>query len=132
MEETIALLYYFLSTTKTFTPMKFFVTYQMPHAGLDAWMKLPEEERKAQEEKMKSDWDAWMEANKSSILESAGVGKPKRVTETGIEDSRNDIMMYSFVEAESHAAAAELFTSHPHFGIPGASIEVMFVNKAIN
>lgn len=112
--------------------MKFFVTYQMPHTGLDAWMKLPEEERKAQETQMKSDWDAWMEAHKSSITESVGVGKPKRITENGVEDSRNDLMMYSFVEAESHEAAAELFKGHPHFGIPGAWIEVMSVTKDIN
>lgn len=111
--------------------MKFFVTYQMPHTGLDAWMQLPEEERKAQEVKMQSDWNAWMVAHSEVITETAGVGKPKRVTALGVEDSRNDIMMYSFVEAESQEAAAELFKNHPHFGIPGGWIEVMSVNKAI-
>ena len=111
--------------------MKFFVTYQMPHTGLDEWMKLPEEERKTQEVQMQSDWNAWMEAHKTSITESAGVGKPKRITATGVEDSRNDIMMYSFIEAESLEAAADMFKDHPHFGIPGGWIEVMAVNKAI-
>ncbi len=112
--------------------MKFFVTYQMPHTGLDEWMKLPEDERKAQEQQMQSEWNAWMEENKASLIETAGVGKPKRVTATGIEDSRNDIMMYSFVEAESLDAAADMFKSHPHFGIPGGWIEVMSVNKDIS
>ena len=28
---------------------EFFVTYQMPHAGLDEWMKKPEVERKAED-----------------------------------------------------------------------------------
>lgn len=111
--------------------MKYFVTYQMPHTGLDTWMQLPEAERKAQEQEMESAWNAWMAAHKESIIESAGIGKPKRITSAGIEDSRNDIMMYSFVEAESLEAAAELFKDHPHFGIPGAWIEVMAVNKAI-
>ncbi len=104
----------------------------MAHTGLDEWMKLPEDERKAHEVQMQSDWNAWMEAHKASITESAGVGKPKRITVSGVEDSRNDIMMYSFVEAESLEAAAELFKDHPHFGIPGGWIEVMSVNKAIS
>ncbi len=112
--------------------MKFFVTYQMPHSGLDAWMQLPEAERKAQELEMQSTWNAWMEAHKADIVETAGVGKPKRITSAGVEDARNDLMMYSFVEAESVEAAAEMFKDHPHFGIPGAWIEVMNVNKNIS
>jgi len=111
--------------------MRFLVTYQMPHAGLDDWMKLPEETRKQQEQQMQAEWNAWMAAHKDAIAETAGVGKPKRVTAGGVEDSRNDIMMYSFVEAESHEAAAKLFEGHPHFGIPGGWIEVMSVNKNI-
>ena len=111
--------------------MKFFVTYQMPHAGLDEWMKLPEETRKAQEVDMQSEWNAWMAAHKEMITETAGVGKPKRITKDGTADARNDLMMYSFVEAESLEAAAKAFEGHPHFGIPGASIEVMAVNKNI-
>jgi hypothetical protein len=111
--------------------MKFLATYQMQHTGLDEWMKLPEEERKAQEQDLQSAWNAWMEEHKSSLIESAGVGKPKRVTAAGIEDSRNDIMMYSLVEAESLEAAADMFKDHPHFNIPGAWIEVMSVNKDI-
>lgn len=111
--------------------MKYFVTYQMPHAGLDAWMQLPEDERKAQEQQMQSDWNTWMAEHKDVITETAGVGKPKRITSAGIEDTRNDLMMYSFIEAESLEAAAELFKDHPHFGIPGGVIEVMSVNKDI-
>lgn len=111
--------------------MKFFVTYQMPHTGLDEWMKLPEADRKAQEVQMQSDWTTWMAEHAVSITETAGVGKPKRITPKGIEDSRNDLMMYSFVEAESLDAAAALFKNHPHFGIPGGWIEVMPVSKSI-
>jgi hypothetical protein len=112
--------------------MKFFVTYQMPHAGLDEWMKVPEGERKAMEQEMEARWNAWMSDHASSVLESAGVGKPTRVTAEGVEDARNDIMMYSFVEAESHEAAVEMFKDHPHFGIPGGWIEVMSVNPNIS
>lgn len=108
--------------------MKFFVTYQMPHEGLDAWLKLPETERKEADEKMQAEWNTWMAAHKDSITETAGIGKPKRISADGVVDSRNDIMMYSFIEAESLEAAAAMFKDHPHFGIPGAWIEVMSVN----
>ena len=81
---------------------------------------------------MQNEWNAWMAAHKDAITETAGVGKPKRVTSDGVEDARNDLMMYSFVEAESIEAAAEMFKGHPHFGIPGAAIEVMSVNKDIS
>jgi hypothetical protein len=111
--------------------MKFFVTYQMPHSGLDEWMQLPEEARKAQEDQMKAEWDAWIAEHKDAIVETVGVGRPKRITKDGIEDGRNDIMMYSFVEAESHEAAADMFKDHPHFGIPGGWIEVMSANNPI-
>lgn len=109
--------------------MKFFVTYQMPHGGMDEWMQMPEEERKAGEVEMQNQWNAWMETHKGALLESAGVGKPKRITKDGVEDARNDIMMYSFVEAESLDAAVEMFKDHPHFGIPGGWIEVMSANR---
>lgn len=112
--------------------MKFFVTYQMPHTGLDEWMKLPEAERKAQEQQMQNEWNAWMASHKDVITETAGVGKPKRVTKGSAEDTRNDLMMYSFIEAESLEKAADMFKDHPHFGIPGAWIEVMSVSKEIN
>lgn len=112
--------------------MKFFVTYQMPHNGLDEWMQLAEDERKAQELQMQSEWNTWMAEHTDVITETAGVGKPKRITAEGIEDARNDIMMYSFIEAESLEEAAEIFVGHPHFGIPGGWIEVMAVNKNIS
>lgn len=103
----------------------------MPHTGLDAWMQLPEATRKEQEKQMQEEWNAWMGAHANVLSDTTGVGKPKRVTSNGVEDSRNDIMMFSFVEAESLEAAADLFKGHPHFGIPGAWIEVMPMNKTI-
>lgn len=112
--------------------MKYLVTYQMPHAGLDEWLKLPEETRKQEEKSMQDEWNAWMKAHAGALTETAGVGKPKKVTAGGVEDARNDIMMYSFVEAESLEAAAAMFADHPHFGIPGGWIEVMQVNKDIS
>jgi hypothetical protein len=33
-------------------------------------------------------------------------------------------MIYAIVEGESQEAVAKLFETHPHFGIPNATIEV--------
>jgi hypothetical protein len=112
--------------------MKFFVTHQMPHQGLDAWMQLPEEERKQQELDMQAQWNDWANLHKGAILETVGVGKPKRITSEGVSDARNDLMLYMVVEAESPDAAVELFKGHPHFGIPGAYIEVMPMNESLS
>jgi len=61
-------------------------------------------------------------------LTEAG-GKTKAVTASGITDTRNDIMLYSIVEAESHEAAATAFAQHPHLTIPQSSIQVMEVRS---
>lgn len=104
---------------------KYFVLYMAPIEGLEAWQKLPESERKAEEEKMMSEWNAWMASHKNMIAETAGLGSTKRVTKAGVTDTKNNLMLYAFVNAESHQAAADLFKDHPHFGIPEATIEVM-------
>ena len=97
-----------------------------PAASLEEWLRQPEELRKVDEEKMKTEWDAWVEANKAMFTGiTAGAGKTKRVTEVSIEDVKNDVMMFSIIESESHEAVAEAFKQHPHFGIPGAWIDIM-------
>ncbi|MBY0111161.1 hypothetical protein K2Y00_04140 [Patescibacteria group bacterium] len=107
---------------------KFLVLYLMPAEGLAEWMKIDPEIRKSEEEKMKADWDAWASAHSSSLLETAGAGKTKRITPEGVQDVANNIMLYSMVEAESTEAAAQLFEGHPHLKIPGGTIEVMPTN----
>lgn len=109
--------------------MKFIAIFEMPHAKLDEWMQLPEEERKAQEQQMQGEWNRWQETHGSAIIETVGVGKPVRITADGATDTRNDIMMYTIVEAESPEAATAMFVGHPHFGIPESWIEVMPLNQ---
>jgi hypothetical protein len=103
----------------------FTVIYMAPAAGMEEWMKKPEEERKEVEAKMKADWDAWMLAHKNLVLNTIALGKTKRVSASGVEDVKNDMMLSSYVQGESAEAVAELFKDHPHFGIPGATIEIM-------
>lgn len=109
--------------------MKYLVLYMMPAAGLEEWMKLPEAERKAQEETMKAQWDAWAKEHASAIKETAGAGKTKRIDTSGTKDVKNDIMLCSIVEGDSAEAVAAMFEGHPHLAIPNSWIEVMPMNS---
>ncbi len=72
-------------------------------------------------------WGRWMTTHAAQILDAGGpLGRTKRVSPSGIEDTRNALTGYVVVEAESHEAAASLFRDHPHFAIfPGKCVEIM-------
>lgn len=108
---------------------KFLVTYLAPASIIDDWKKTEPDKRKQAEEKMQGEWKKWMsDHTKMFVDKGAGVGKTKCVTAQGTSDMRNDIMLYTVVEAESHEAAAKTFEGHPHLQIPQSSIEVMEIN----
>ena len=100
-----------------------------PVSTIEEWMKTPEAERKEAETKMKQAWDAWVETHKDTLLSTIALGKTKRVSANGIEDIKNDMMMSSYVQGESAEIVAEIFKDHPHFIIPGATIEIMEVRS---
>jgi hypothetical protein len=104
---------------------KFLVLYLAPASVIADWSKTDPDTRKVAEEKMRGDWIKWMGDHAKMITDKAVGGKTKRVSSSGTYDTKNDIMLYSFVEAESHEAAAKSFESHPHLQIPQSSIEVM-------
>jgi hypothetical protein len=103
----------------------FTVIFMAPAAAIVEWMQKPEAERKDEEAKMKADWDTWMAAHKDTVLNTIALGKTKRVSASGVEDVKNDMMLSSYAQGESAEAVAEVFKDHPHFGIPGATIEIM-------
>lgn len=106
--------------------MKYFtVLYSAPIATIDEWMKKPEADRKAEEAKMKGEWDAWLAAHKDAVLNTIALGANKRATKEGVADMRNDLMLSSYVQAESADAAAEIFKDHPHLRLSGAAIDIM-------
>lgn len=107
---------------------KFLVLYLAPVAVIEEWMKKPSEDRKAEEDKMKSAWDSWMKERGSAIQETAGAGKTTKVTKEGVAATKNDIMLFSIVEGESLETVAKTFENHPHLDIPQASIEIMPAN----
>ena len=104
---------------------KFIVLYSIPSSVMVDWAKTDPDQRKAAEEKMKAGWQQWMAAHGKMVKLTEAVGKTKRVTANGIADAKNDICLYSVIEAESHDAAVKIFKDHPHLQIPQASIEVM-------
>jgi hypothetical protein len=104
---------------------RFLVLYFVPASVMQEWSKTEPSQKKADEEKMRSEWGNWMSAHAKMIVSTDAGGKTKRVTSSGVSDTRNDIILSSVVEAESHEAAAKSFENHPHLQIPQSSIEVM-------
>ena len=104
---------------------KYLVLYLAPVHVLTAWMETPEAERKATEEKMQLEWQEWAAKHQEAIRDTAGAGKTIKITKDRVSDSRNDIMLYSIIEADSYESVSAMLENHPHLEIPEASIEVM-------
>jgi hypothetical protein len=114
--------------TMTASPkQKFLVLYLVPSSVVADWSKTDPATRQPAEQKMREEWGKWMGANGKMIISTEAGGKTKRITSNGVSDTKNDIMLCSFVEAETHEAAAKAFENHPHLQIPQSSIEVMSV-----
>jgi len=92
-----------------------------------AWNALPEAERLAKQQEGIAAWKAWAEKHQAAIVGMGGpLGKTKKVSQRGIEDTSNEMGAYMVVRADSHEAAAKLFERHPHFTIfPGESVDIM-------
>lgn len=91
------------------------------------WMALSETERRVKTQEGISAWKAWTQTHHASIIGMGGpLGKTKRISRHGVEDTGNEMSGYTLVRAPSHDAAAKLFENHPHFTIfPGDAVEVM-------
>lgn len=107
---------------------KFVVLFCLPAAAIADWMaSVDEATRKEQTEKLMQEWNEWLAAHESSVVDKGlPLGKTKRVDANGITDMKNDLNWYLVVQAESQEAAAEMFTDHPHIlQIPSAYVQVM-------
>ncbi|MGH8799411.1 MAG: hypothetical protein ACREX7_04140 [Casimicrobiaceae bacterium] len=84
---------------------KFLVLYLAPVSVIDEWKKTDAATRKPAEEKMQREWKRWVGDHGKMFADmGAGVGKTKRVAAQGTSDTKNDVMLYAIVEAESHDA----------------------------
>ena len=90
-------------------------------------MSISPSSRAAKQQQGMAAWQGWMVKNQASVIEGGGpLGKTKRVSKKGIEDTSNALAAFALVRAESHEAAAKLFENHAHFSIfPGDAIEIM-------
>lgn len=111
----------------TSTLKKFLVLYLVPTDVMAEWAKTDPATRKPAEEKMQAEWGRWMARHAEMITLTEAAGKTKAVAASGIADIKNEIMLYSIVEAETHDSAATAFANHPHLTIPQSSIQVMEV-----
>jgi hypothetical protein len=98
-----------------------------PSSARSNWNAMDEATRRERQNAGMKAWGDWMEAHRQSIVEAGGpLGKTKRASARGIEDTSNSMTGYVIVQAESHEAAARMFENHPHFTFfPGESVEIM-------
>jgi hypothetical protein len=109
---------------------RFLITYLAPTSVITEWKKTDPAQRREAETNMQAQWKKWMADNaKMFVGVGAGVGRTKLVNTGGTSDTKNDIMLYSIVQAQSHEAAAKSFEGHPHLQIPQSSIEVMEIHS---
>jgi hypothetical protein len=99
---------------------KYAVIFCVPGATMADWMQnTPEEERKAQGDKLGS----------AVVDKGVPLGKTKRVTEGGVADVKNELNFFMVIQAESHEAAAEMIKGNPHFMIPTSYVDVMEISQ---
>lgn len=79
------------------------------------------------QQKMMEEWGLWAQRYADAILDGgAPLGKTKQADRFGVSDTKNAITSYAIVQAESHEAATEMFTTNPHVTLfPNNRIEVM-------
>jgi len=106
---------------------KFMVFYSIPLATMTDWKNVDPKQREAAEKNMMQEWGKWTEAHAEMILSTEVAGKTKNVTAGTVSDTRNDIVLFSLVQGESHEAVTQEFQNHPHLQIPNSSIQVMEV-----
>ena len=100
---------------------KFLVLYKASASAFAEAMKSTPEQQKAGMDL----WMAWGKKAASSIVDmGAPLGRALRVTPSGVTPTSNDLGGYSILQAESKEALAATLKGHPHFMMPGSSIEI--------
>jgi hypothetical protein len=98
---------------------KFLVLYRSTVSAMDQMASTTPEQRKAAMEK----WMAWGASAGTSLVEwGAPLGASAVLRGS---KAPGFVGGYSIVQADSLDSAKRLFDAHPHFGTPGASIELL-------
>jgi hypothetical protein len=102
---------------------KYLALYMASSADFEKVVKesTPERQKHGMEE-----WRKWASKHQPEIVElGAPLGKTKKVTKGGVENTKNQVGGYTIVQANSHDEAATIFADSAHFMMPGSWIEVM-------
>ena len=103
---------------------KFLVLYRAPIASFDQMMQATPEQAKAGMDA----WMAWAKKAGSAIVDlGSPVGNGSSVVRTSVSAGTTKIGGYSVLQGESMKTVTKLLEDHPHFMIPGATIEVLEV-----
>jgi len=70
---------------------KFLVLYLVPASVMADWAKTDPATRQVEEQKMMAAWGKWMGEHAKMIVSADAGGKTKRVTASGVADTKNDI-----------------------------------------
>ena len=97
---------------------KFLVLYRSTVSAMEQMASTTPEQRKAEMEK----WMTWGASTGAALVEwGAPLGDAAVLRGTKAPGFAGG---YSIVQADSIDSAKRLFDTHPHFGAPGASIEL--------
>lgn len=102
---------------------KFMAIYMAPAAAIEQAMKATPAEMKAGMD----EWMKWSKAHENAIVDlGTPLGKTKRVTSSGVSDSKNEMTGYTIVQGETADAVTKMFKDHPHFKMgAGVTVDVM-------
>ena len=72
-------------------------------------------------------WASWAQAHEGALIDpGAPLYRKKRINSQGVEGFEDAKVAYVLVEADSHDAAVQMFSEHPHLAlVQGNSIDVM-------
>lgn len=100
---------------------KFLVIYGSPTSAREQMAKATPEQAKAGMDA----WLAWSQKAGTAIIDlGAPLGNSAMVSGGKTTDSKSDIGGFSILQAESREALGALLAEHPHFHMPGTTIEV--------
>jgi hypothetical protein len=102
---------------------KFLALYKAPTSSFEQMTNATPEQQKAGMDA----WMAWSKKTASSIVDmGAPLGKSLLVkSDGGSSATTNDLGGYSILQGESKEALAASLKGHPHFMMPGATIELI-------
>jgi hypothetical protein len=101
---------------------KFLLLYKAPTSSFEMMKSATPEQQKAG----MAAWMDWGKRAASSIVDmGAPLGKSLKVSSDASSATTNDLGGYSILQGESKEAVADSLKGHPHFMMPGGTIEIV-------